>query len=379
MTTMEMRTATMMEPDPSGMPDFPDEDKLSGWLQALALHGAEPEEHTRRVTHIAMRLAHTVGLSEPELLHLRRGAMLHDIGHLGVPEHILYKPDQLSNDEWSIIRQHPLYARQMLAPIEFLQPALPIPLYHHEKWDGSGYPHGLQGAEIPLAARIFAVADVWDVLSRSRPYRPAWEHTQIKEYIESQAGTHFDPLVVRAFCHLQTGAPFQTQIPRAGYVRDLPLLKMLSLLRMQQSSGVIVLVHHTQRGIIAVEQGYTIDAYVLRQGQRTNYSSPADAIQQMLGWSEAAFAFQENLALHGYSSPVARLHLHDTTIVRLVGATVQRQALHTLSQEHWRILGYLSSQQSIQALAAAVLLTTETTRAAVQELVEMGIVEVVSP
>jgi len=368
----------MMDPDLPNEPELLGEDDLSGWLQALAVHGAEPEEHTRRVTHMALRLGKALGLSESDLLHLRRGAMLHDIGHLGIPEHILYKPEQLTSDEWDIMRQHPIYARKMLAPIGFLQPALAIPLHHHERWDGSGYPEGLHGEDIPLMARIFAVADVWDVLSRIRPYRAAWEHARIAAHIHEYAGIHFDPLIVRAFDYVQTGSPIHTQVPRTGYVRELPLLKILALLRMQQHSGVIVLIHGNTRGFIAVQEGYTIDAYIVQQGRRIMYSSPADAIQQMLGWDDAAFAFQNDLALHGYAPHAARAPLRSDTIVQLATATVQRQALLSLRQEHWRIMGYLLDKQSIQALAAAVALSHDDTINVVQELINLGIIEVVS-
>jgi hypothetical protein len=381
MTTLTMtrtRTAPMMDQDVPNEPELLGEDDLSGWLQALAVHGAEPEEHTRRVTHMTLRLGKALGLSESDLLHLRRGAMLHDIGHLGIPEHILYKPEQLTSDEWDIMRQHPLYAHKMLMPIGFLQPALAIPLHHHERWDGSGYPEGLHGEDIPLMARIFAVADVWDVLSRPRPYRAAWEHARIAAHIHEYAGIYFDPLIVRAFDYVQTGNATRTQVPRTGYVRELPLLKMLALLRMQQHSGVIVLIHGNTRGFIAVQEGYTIDAYIVQQGRRIVYSSPADAIQQMLGWDDAAFAFQNDLALHGYAPPATLSTLRSDTIIQLATATVQRQALLSLRQEHWRIMGYLLDKQTIQALAAAVALSHDETIRVVQELINLGIIEVVS-
>jgi hypothetical protein len=378
-TTMEVRTATMMDPDLPDAPELPSEDALAGWLQALAIHGAEPEEHTRRVTHMAMRLGHVLGLSETDLLYLRRGALLHDLGHLGVPEHILYKPDRLTTDEWTVMRQHPLYARKMLAPIEFLRPSLDVPLYHHERWDGSGYPEGLQGETIPLMARIFAVADVWDVLSRPRPYRAAWNHRRIADHIRAYAGIHFDPLVVRAFDYVQTGTPLLTQVPRTGYVKELPLLKMLALLRMQQRSGVIVLIHGSRRGIIAVQEGYTIDAYIVQQGQRILYTSLSDAIQQMLSWEDAAFAFQDDLALHGYAAPPAPTPLRGDTMIQLATTTVQRQALLSLRQEHWHIMAHLSGSQRIETLAAAASLSNEAALSIVQELLTLGIVEVVHP
>jgi HD-GYP domain-containing protein (c-di-GMP phosphodiesterase class II) len=140
-----------------------------------------------------------MGIEGPELTHIRRGALLHDIGKLGVPDMILHKPGPLSDDEWTLMRQHPLYAYELLEPIRFLRPALAIPHSHHEWWDGSGYPCGLQGEQIPLAARIFAVVDVWDALRSDRPYRTAWSDEQVCAYLRQQAGIQFDPRVVEAF------------------------------------------------------------------------------------------------------------------------------------------------------------------------------------
>jgi HD-GYP domain-containing protein (c-di-GMP phosphodiesterase class II) len=133
---------------------------------------------------------------------VRRGALLHDIGKMGIPDEILQKPGPLSEDEWEIMRKHPLYAYELLIEIPYLQPALDIPYYHHEKWDGSGYPYGLRGEEIPLAARIFAIVDVWDALCSDRPYRKAWVCRQALEYIQGQAGKHFDPRLVTEFLKL---------------------------------------------------------------------------------------------------------------------------------------------------------------------------------
>jgi hypothetical protein len=378
MMTLRKTSTAMTEPNLPYDPELPIEEDLAGWLQALAIHGAEPEEHTRRVTHMAMRLGNALGFSNADLLHLRRGAMLHDLGHLGIPEHILYKPGQLTNAEWDIMRQHPLYARQMLAPIDFLQPALAIPLHHHERWDGSGYPDGLQGEDIPLMARIFAVADVWDILSRPRPYRAAWKPARIAAHIHDYAGIHFDPQIVRAFDYIQTGNTAQTQMPHSGYIKELPLLKMLALLRMQQRSGIIVLINGRSRGLIAVQEGYTIDAYIVQQGRRLAYSSPADAIQQMLGWKDAAFAFQDDLARHGYTPAPAQPTLRSETVIQLATATVQRQALLALRQEHWRIMEHLPSQQSIGVIAAAAALSYDATISVLQELIALGIIEVVT-
>jgi len=143
-----------------------------------------------------------MGITKKELVHIRRGALLHDIGKMGVPDRILLKPDKLTDEEMEIMRQHPIYAWELLSPIEYLRSALDIPYCHHEKWDGTGYPRGLKGEAIPLAARIFAVTDVYDALTSDRPYRPAWTKKKALEYIESLSNSHFDPQVVNAFLNL---------------------------------------------------------------------------------------------------------------------------------------------------------------------------------
>jgi HD-GYP domain-containing protein (c-di-GMP phosphodiesterase class II) len=141
-------------------------------------------------------------LSEADLVHVRWGALLHDIGKMGVPDGILLKPGPLTDEEWLVMKKHPSFAYEMLSPIRYLRLALDIPYCHHEKWDGSGYPRGLKGAQIPLVGRIFAVVDVWDALRSDRPYRPAWTEERVREYIRSSAGTHFDPQVVDVFLQL---------------------------------------------------------------------------------------------------------------------------------------------------------------------------------
>ncbi|HET6261887.1 MAG TPA: HD domain-containing phosphohydrolase, partial [Chloroflexia bacterium] len=172
---------------------------LEGWSGALDLRDKETEGHTRRVTAMTVRLARALGVSDRALVHLRRGALLHDIGKMGIPDSILLKPGPLTDEEWVIMRKHPAYAHELLAPIDFLRPALDIPYCHHEKWDGSGYPRGLKGEQIPFAARVFAVVDVWDALSSDRPYRKAWPQEKVREHIASLSGTHFDPLVAEEF------------------------------------------------------------------------------------------------------------------------------------------------------------------------------------
>jgi HD-GYP domain-containing protein (c-di-GMP phosphodiesterase class II) len=175
---------------------------LSGWSQALDLRDRETEAHSARVTELAVRLAQQLGMGAESVEQLRRGALLHDIGKIGIPDAILHKPGALSEAEWQVMRRHPEYARDLLAPIAFLRPALDIPYYHHERWDGSGYPHGLRGEAIPLAARIFAVVDVWDALSSDRPYRTAWPADRVRDYLRAEAGRLFDPLIVPVFLAL---------------------------------------------------------------------------------------------------------------------------------------------------------------------------------
>ncbi len=172
---------------------------LEGWSRALDLRDKETEGHSERVTHLTMRLADVLGIGKAELPHVRRGALLHDIGKMGIPDAILLKPGPLTDEEWVIMRQHPVYAFELLSPISYLRPALDIPYCHHEKWDGTGYPRGLKGEQIPLAARIFGLVDVWDALRSDRPYRPAWSEERALDHIREQSGRHFDPKVVTAF------------------------------------------------------------------------------------------------------------------------------------------------------------------------------------
>ncbi len=175
---------------------------LEGWSRALDLRDKETEGHTLRVTEVTVVLARALGVSEEDIVHIRRGSLLHDIGKMGIPDAILNKPGPLTDDEWTIMRRHPDMARELLQSIAYLKPALDIPYCHHEKWDGTGYPRGLQGEQIPLAARIFAVVDVWDALRSDRPYRAGLPEDQVLDYLRRGAGTHFDPQVVGVFVHL---------------------------------------------------------------------------------------------------------------------------------------------------------------------------------
>jgi PAS domain S-box-containing protein len=175
---------------------------IEGWSRALDLRDRDTEGHTERVTYAAVKLARRLGMSDAEVLQVRRGAMLHDIGKMAIADSILMKSGALTLEEWEEIRRHPVYAYDLLKPIDYLGPALDIPHYHHERWDGSGYPSGLMGTEIPLAARLFAVIDVFDALTSPRPYRPGWDKALARAYIIEQAGKHFDPEITAEFIRM---------------------------------------------------------------------------------------------------------------------------------------------------------------------------------
>lgn len=172
---------------------------LEGWAKALELRDRETVGHAHRVIQMTLSIANLLGIYGETLQHIRRGALLHDIGKMGIPDSILLKPGPLTPNEWKIMRQHPIHAYEMLKTIDYLSAALEIPYSHHERWDGKGYPQGLIGKNIPLSARIFAVVDVWDALTSNRPYRFAWSEGQALEYISRESGRHFDPEVVTAF------------------------------------------------------------------------------------------------------------------------------------------------------------------------------------
>ena len=176
---------------------------MEGWSHALDLRDRETEGHSQRVAEMTVRIGRAMKLSESELDHVRRGALLHDIGKMGVPDAILLKPGQLTGEEWVTMKKHPVYAQEFLSSIAYLRPAMDIPYCHHEKWDGSGYPRGIKGKEIPLPARIFAVVDVYDALHNDRPYRLAWSEEKIREYIRSLSGKDFDPQVVDVFLEIK--------------------------------------------------------------------------------------------------------------------------------------------------------------------------------
>jgi putative nucleotidyltransferase with HDIG domain len=172
---------------------------IEGWSKALDMRDKETEGHSQRVARETLHIAREMGIGDSELVHVKRGALLHDMGKIGIPDSILYKPGPLTEEEKKIMNRHPVYAYDMLSSIPFLLPALDIPYCHHEKWDGTGYPRGLKDNKIPLAARIFAVVDVWDALISDRFYRTAWPKEKALEHIRFSSVTHFDPNVVEIF------------------------------------------------------------------------------------------------------------------------------------------------------------------------------------
>lgn len=175
---------------------------LEGFARALELRDKETEGHSRRVTENTLKIAQKMGISGEELEEIRSGSILHDIGKISIPDEILHKPGKLTPEERIIVQKHPETAYKLLSPITFLNKAIEIPYSHHEKWDGTGYPQGLKGKRIPLSARIFAVADVWDALSYDRPYNKAWPREKIIQYLIDETGKHFDPQIVNIFLEL---------------------------------------------------------------------------------------------------------------------------------------------------------------------------------
>jgi putative nucleotidyltransferase with HDIG domain len=178
---------------------------LYGWAKALEYRDKETEGHSKRVVHLSQKLARALNCPEEEIQNIRRGAILHDIGKMGIPDAILLKPGALDANEWDIMHQHTKFAREMLEGISFLKPAMDVIYSHHERWDGAGYPEGLKGEDIPLAARIFAVVDNWDALSSDRPYRKAWPEEKVIDYIRQNAGKMFDPGIVDVFLKMDKG------------------------------------------------------------------------------------------------------------------------------------------------------------------------------
>jgi PAS domain S-box-containing protein/putative nucleotidyltransferase with HDIG domain len=178
---------------------------IEGWVRALDLRDRETEGHTQRVTELTLKVARSLGFNAEELSHIRRGALLHDMGKMAIPDEILQKPGPLNETEWEKMRQHPIHAYNMLSPISYLHPALEIPFCHHERWDGSGYPRGLKGEEIPKVARLFAIVDVWDALCSDRPYRKKMPREEVITYLREKAGQLFDPKLVEIFLKVVQG------------------------------------------------------------------------------------------------------------------------------------------------------------------------------
>jgi putative nucleotidyltransferase with HDIG domain len=182
---------------------LPNQDGLESLTHALNLQDKETEIHALQTAKMAALLAQSMGMNQHNLGSVKRGALLHDIGKMGIPEVIINKPGPLSGNEWNIMRKHPVYAYHLINPIPSLKDSIEIPYCHHEKWDGTGYPQGIRGEQIPVSARIFAVIDVWDALRSNRPYRSAWTDNQARNYISQQSGKHFDPRVVDKFFELE--------------------------------------------------------------------------------------------------------------------------------------------------------------------------------
>lgn len=175
------------------------EETLEGWAKALELRDSDTQGHTLGVTNLTLDLAQYFNFSDEKLTSIRRGAILHDIGMLSIPDSILHKPGKLNEDEWKIMRRHPQIAKDLLQPIEYLKEAMIIPYFHHEKWDGNGYPQGIKGKLIPVEARIFSIVDVWNALNSDRSYRKAWPREKCVDYMREQSGTHFDPEILNVF------------------------------------------------------------------------------------------------------------------------------------------------------------------------------------
>jgi response regulator RpfG family c-di-GMP phosphodiesterase len=223
---------------------------LEGWARALDLRDRETEGHSRRVTDLTVRLARAMGISDAECVHIRRGALLHDIGKMGIPDGILLKPFPLSPEEWEIMWRHPTYAQELLAPVEYLRPALDIPYCHHEKWDGTGYPRGLSGEDIPFAARMFAVVDIWDALRSHRPYRPAWSDDKARGHIATLAGSHLDPHVTATFLEM-LASPERGNLALTGGVNAGP----------PRASGTILVVDDYLANLALVKRWLASDGY----------------------------------------------------------------------------------------------------------------------
>lgn len=183
---------------------------IEGWSRAMELRDQDVEGHSHRVAELTLDFCRAMGITDLSLEHVRWGVLLHDIGVMAIPDRILKKETPLSEEEWQTMRQHPINAYELLSPIPYLRQAIDIPYCHHERWDGAGYPNRLKGEQIPLAARIFAVVDVWDALSSERPYRQAWPRDAVRDYLQQEAGKQFDPKIVESFLVFESSG-FLTQ------------------------------------------------------------------------------------------------------------------------------------------------------------------------
>ncbi len=183
---------------------WPRDLEIGGFSESVCERTGETREHVLAVAAMTVKLARRARIPECDLAAVRNGALLHDIGKMGVPQEVLFKPGRLTVQEWELLHQHPRFAYDLLFPMSFLRPYLAIPYSHHEKWDGSGYPQGLKGEQIPLPARLFAVADVWDALSSDRSFRKAWPQKKVMDYLGDQAGSQFDPAAVDLFFRIMS-------------------------------------------------------------------------------------------------------------------------------------------------------------------------------
>ena len=193
---------------------------LEGWAKALEYRDRETEGHSRRVTNLCTLLALQLGLKDEDLLQLHRGALLHDIGKMAIPDSILFKPGPLNESEWELMRMHPVYAKEMLEGIPYLKDAITIPYCHHERWDGKGYPQGLKGDDIPLPSRIFTIVDHWEALNSDRPYRKAVPKEQVLNYIRDNSGVIYDPLIADTFLSLMDDRIFSDDTIEKALARD---------------------------------------------------------------------------------------------------------------------------------------------------------------
>ena len=251
---------------------------IEGWSHASDLRHKEAQGHTQRVTDITIRLAKAAGIRTDELVHIRRGAMLHDIGKLGIPDNVLLKSGTLTAEEWEVMQKHPEYAFELISPIAFLRPALDIPYCHHEKWDGSGYPRGLKGEQIPLSARLFAVTDVWDALTSDRRKRAAWPKNQAIEYIREQAGKHFDPQAVELFMNTFLLEERSSARPTILMVDDDEGITRALALSLQDQFTVLT----ANSGEDALEIAQRSDPAVVLTDQRMPGMSGVELMEQLL-------------------------------------------------------------------------------------------------